>query len=258
MVKKQTGKLEEKMRVKHIVQYLSSSVLALGMVIGLISPVFAAAPSAEEPPQRTITVTGEGTIALDVDMASISIGVQSEDKEAAKAVAANTAQAKQVLERLKQAGIEDKDIQTSNFTVYPRQQYDPDGKPTETTYIVENTVFVKVRSLDKIGEILDSVIKAGANNIHSIQFDVADKAGAYQKALEAALQDARVKAEVVAKASNVKLGPVFSVQVVGGSVPISYGRGMLQAAPAADSKVPIAGGQTEITASVTVVYLIGG
>ncbi len=247
------------MQAKHkIITAAIVSALVLGMTICLTDNISAAAPAAEEPPQRTITVTGEGSVTLDVDTASIAIGVQSEDKEASKAVAANTSQAKQVLERLKQAGIDDKDIQTANFTVYPRQQYDAEGKPTETTYVVENTVYVKVRNLEKIGEILDSVIKAGANNIHSIQFDVADKTSAFQKALENAIQDARVKAEVVAKASNVKLGPVYSVQVIGENIPTMYGRGMLQAAAPADAKVPISGGQTEITATVTVVFLIGG
>ena len=207
---------------------------------------------------HTITVSGEGRVSLTPDMAAISIGVTTEDKEAAKAVKTNNAKAQEVVTKLKSFGIAEKDIRTTNFTVYPRQQYDSSNKPTETTYVVENTVYIKVTSLDKVGEILDAVVKAGANTISNIQFDISDPAEAYDQALEVAIQDAYGKAQVAAKAAGVKLGPVHTIQTsLSSSGPNPSARNMLAAAPAAPD-VPISPGQLDVVVNVTIVYLIGG
>lgn len=231
-------------------------LVALSGFAGTFSPAPARAASDGELP--TITVSGSGSVSLTPDIANISIGVQTEDKEAAKAVTTNNAKAQDVLTKLKSFGIPEKDINTTNFSVYPRQSFDDQGKPVETTYVVENTVMVKVRDLTKIGEILDTVVKSGANTISNISFDVADSTEAYNKAMEAAIDDARAKADIAAEAAGVKVGQVHSIQA-SGSTPYSAakrasGLEMLAAAP----QVPISAGQMEMTVDVTVVYLIGG
>ncbi len=236
-------------------------VLVFGGLLAFVGtrPAFTAPASqtADEGQLHTITVSGQGSASLTPDIATISIGVQTEDKEAAKAVAENNTKAQEVLKQLKSFGIEEKYISTTNFTVYPRQQYDNNGKPLETTYGVENTVLVRVNDLTKIGEILDTVVKAGANTISSIQFDVADSSGAYNKALEAAVADARAKAEVAAKAAGVKLGPVHTIQTSVSS-PSLYKRSLAQEVAAPAPNVPISPGQMNISVDVTIVYLIGG
>lgn len=213
---------------------------------------------ASEAALHTITVSGEGRVSLTPDMASISIGVTTEDKEAAKAVKTNNAKAQEVVTKLKSFGIAEKDIRTANFTVYPRQQYDSGNKPSETTYVVENTVYIKVTNLDKVGEILDAVVKAGANTISNIQFDISDPADTYDQALEEAIKEAYSKAQVAAKAAGVKLGPVHTIQTsLSSSGPNPYARNMVTSAQAAPD-VPISPGQLDVVVNVTIVYLIGG
>lgn len=236
------------------------------VLVGLLFVYVGARPAAtaglyqgtSETELHTVTVNGEGRISLTPDMAAISVGVTTEDKEAAKAVKTNTTKANDVVAKLKEFGIAEKDIRTTNFTVYPRQQFDSSNKPTETTYVVENTVYVKVSNLDKVGEILDAVVKAGANTISNIQFDISDPSDAYDQALEAAVQDAYGKAQVAAKAAGVKLGPVHSIQTsLSSSGQVSYARNLMAAAPAAP-EVPVSPGQMDVVVNVTIVYLIGG
>ncbi len=241
------------------------SVTALLAVLALAA-FLAPKPALTAPVQQvdneaalhTIIVNGEGKVSLKPDIAWITIGVTTENKEAAKAVKENNAKAQEVLNQLKKSGIAEEDIQTTNFSVYPRQQYDTNNKPTGTIYSVENSVKVRVKDLAKTGEILDLVVNAGANTISNIQFDVADPSKAYDQALQEAVKDAYAKAKVAADAAGVKLGPVHTIQISSGNNVMPYASKMLAAAPAAAADVSISPGQMDITVDVSVVYLIGG
>jgi uncharacterized protein len=211
----------------------------------------------ENPVTRTISVSGSGKAVLTPDIASISIGVHTENKSAAAAVSANNAQTQAVADTLKEFGIEDKDIQTTNFSIYPQQQYDNEGKPTgEILYMVDNTVYVTVHDLDQIGDLLDAVVEAGANTIGGIQFDVEDKTAAMSAARKAAVTDAKAIAEEMAAAAGVSLGEVQTMSIYGGSSPrpvydLSSGVKMEEAA-----SVPISPGQLILTVEVSIVYEI--
>src|SRR5512139_3138542 len=138
---------------------------------------------------RTLSVSGTGTVYLSPDIAYIYIGVHTEDADIAQAVARNNAQAQALSDALRNSGVDVKDIQTSNFSVWTSQQYDPaTGSPTGTNYVVDNTVNVTVRDLSKLGSLLDTAIRAGANNINSISFDVADKSAALAEARQKAME----------------------------------------------------------------------
>jgi uncharacterized protein YggE len=126
-------------------------------------------------PPRTLNVTGSGKVLIVPDIATISIGVHTEGKDADEAVASNNTQAKKVAQALQGMGVEEKDIRTSNFSIFPQQQFDETGKQIGTIYVVDNTVYVTVRQLDKLGELLNAVVETGANSIYGIQFDVEDK-----------------------------------------------------------------------------------
>jgi uncharacterized protein len=206
---------------------------------------------------RTVTVSGSGKVYLTPDIAYITIGVHTEGDNAAEAVASNTAQVQKVIDALKAAGIADKDIQTTNFSIYPQQEYDTEGKPTgKIKYIVDNSVFVTVRDITKVGDVLDATVKAGANSISGIQFDVADKTAALSDAREAAVKDASVKAEELASAAGVSLGEVQTISeyTSGGPQPMYD---MRAAAPMAEAaSVPVQAGQMLLTVDVTMVYEI--
>lgn len=206
---------------------------------------------AEQP--RLISVNGSAVITLIPDMAVIQIGVNTENNNAERAVAQNTQQATAIRAALDGFGIAAEDIQTSNFSIWPRQEYDINGQITGVTYVVQNTVTVTVRDLDAFGRVLDAVVKVGANNIYGISFDVTDREAAYAQALEAAMQNARARAEIMAAAGGVQLGEVYSANayVGGGGVVQPYAE-----TRALDSSVPIAPGSLDISLDVHVSFAI--
>ena len=187
-----------------------------------------------QPPERTITVTGTGKVTLTPDIAYISIGVHTQNASAKDAVAANNSQAQAVIAAIKGFGVAEKDIQTTNFSIYPQQQYDTNGKQTGIIYVVDNTVYVTVRDLSKLGNLLDSSVSSGANNINSIQFDVADKTGALSQARLAAVADAHKQADELTKATNVGLGQVQTISYYDSTAPITvqYAKADMAAAAA--------------------------
>lgn len=223
------------------------------------TPTVEAAPAegSDKPVTRTITVTGSGKAMLTPDIAYINIGVHTEDMTAVGAVKANSRLADKVIAALKAFGIDSKDIQTTNFSIYPQPQYDTEGKPTgEIKYIVENTVYVTVRDLTKIGELLDAAVEAGANNISGIQFDVADKSKALTAARQAAVENARLVAEELVSAAGVTLGAVQTINVYGDTSPMPVMYDMAMVKTAAGGSVPVSPGQMTITVQVNIVYEI--
>jgi hypothetical protein len=217
------------------------------------------ADTPEPPPTtRTIRVSGSGRAVLSPDIAYVNIGVHSESEDAVEAVTSNNIQTQKVTDALVDAGIDEKDIQTTNFSIYPRQDYDSQGNPTgEITYIVENSVHVTVRDLDQIGEILNTAVQAGANTIHGIQFDVSDKTEALSEARQSAVANAETVAEELAQAAGVELGEIQTISTFSGGIPAPMveGRGG-GAALMADVPVPVSPGQMIVTVEVSMIYAI--
>ena len=212
-------------------------------------------PSSE--PLRTLSVSGSGVAYLTPDIAYINIGVRTENQDAARAVSENNARSKKVSDAIKALGVDEKDIQTTNFSIYPQQDYDRDGNPTgKITYKVDNTVFVTVRNLDLIGDLLNAVVAAGANSINGIRFDVADKTAALSAARKAAVENASVIAAELAESAGVSLGEVQSITTYSSDVPAPvYMDAGVGGAVMAES-VPVSPGQMNITVQVSVVYRI--
>jgi uncharacterized protein YggE len=228
------------------------AILVLGTVLTACGPSTIAVQT--QPPQRTITVTGTGKVTLTPDIAYISIGVHTENASAKQAVSENSTQVQAVIVAIKGFGVADKDIQTTDFSVNPQQQTDVNGKVTGVIYAVDNTVYVTVRDLSKLGDLLDSTVNAGANNINSIQFDVADKTAALSQARQAAVADASKQANELTKATNVTLGDVQTISYYDSTAPVTvqYSRSAV-AAPMAAS-VPVQAGSMQIYTTVTIVY----
>ncbi len=211
------------------------------------------------PPQRTLIVNGAGTVTLTPDMAFINIGVHTEAATAAEAVASNNVQTQQVVDGIKKAGVDPKDIRTMNFNIYPNTQYDPQtNQKLPTTYVVDNTVYVTVRKLANLGDLLDAAVKSGANNVNSIQFDVADKDPATKQARDQAVKDAKTQAQELAASAGVTLGNLQSVSF-SNNIPLpmteTFGKGG-GGAVAADVAVPINPGTMTLTVNVMMTYEI--
>jgi uncharacterized protein YggE len=206
---------------------------------------------------RTINVTGNAQVILAPDIAYISIGVHSEAKSATEAVASNNSQTQAVTDAIKGQGVDAKDIQTTNFSVYQQEKYSPSGEDLGSFFMTDNTVYVTMHDLTKIGGILDASISAGANNIYGITFDVQDKETALASGRDQAMADAKAQAEELAKAAGATLGSVQSVSYYSSSpTPIYYDSKAAAPAAVGGGSVPISSGQLTLTVSVTVTYAI--
>lgn len=236
---------------------LIAAVFLLALLVSACGPttVNQAAPV----PMRTLNVTGTGMAYLVPDIAYIYLGVHTEKLTAAEAVTDNNTQTETVIKALTDFGIDAKDIRTTNFSIWPMDKYDPStGAPSgEKTYAVDNTVYVTIRDLDKLGDLLDTVVAAGANTVNSIQFDVADKDEALKTARADAVKDATEKAQELAGAAGVTLGELQSV-TFGDNLPypIFDGKGGGGGMAAEAAAVPIQPGQLTFTVNVSVSYAI--
>jgi uncharacterized protein YggE len=202
----------------------------------------------------TISVTGEGIVAAAPDLATVSLGVTMQGDTAAAAMAAGNSALQAVLERLKAAGIEDRDLQTSNLSLNPNwQSGDGTTAPVIVGYIASNILSVRVRDLDKLGAVLDAVVTDGANTLNGISFGLADPDPVLDQARTEAVADARGRAELLVGAAGVKLGRILSIAESGGMMPMPAPMFRMEAASDA---VPVAGGEVGMSASVTITYEI--
>jgi uncharacterized protein YggE len=206
--------------------------------------------------QPQISVTGRGQVYLTPDVAYINIGVKSQADKVADALKKNNDQAAGVASGLKDLGVDAKDIQTSAFNVYPQQEFGPNGEVKKTYYMVENTVYVTVRNLQGLGQMLDAVVQNGANTINSIQFDVLDKSKAMSEARKLAVQDAHNQAQELADAAGIKLGSLTSLSVFMSSGPMPAFQGKGGASADSTSQVPVSAGQLIITMDANLIYEI--
>jgi len=177
-------------------------------------------------PAQTITVVGQGSVSITPDIARVSVGVETSAGTVSEAVAENARQMEAILAALKDIGIAEKDIQTTNYSVYMERYPESvalvagsEASEAKALYRVSNMVNVIIRELDKVSAVLDGVIAAGANNIWGVSFDLDDPDAAQAEARAKAMANARARAEALAALSEVKLGPVMAVsEVIGGNV----------------------------------------
>jgi uncharacterized protein YggE len=226
----------------------------------LISALVLSACGTSPAQPRTLVVSGNGTVSLTPDIAYIYIGIHTNDADLATAVSKNNSQAQALVDALKGAGIDGKDIQTSNFSVYTNGSGGVDKLTGQVTsegvyYSVDNTVYVTMRDLTKMGKILNTAVSSGANSINSIQFDVADKTAAMTQARQKAMANAASLAAELAKDAGLKLGQIQNVTYTDYAPSPYYGMGGGGAA-APNASVPIQPGQTQISVSVSVTYII--
>lgn len=236
------------MKTKSLIVF---AVMAFALVLS------ACAPAASEPKMRTLSVSGSGEAFLAPDIAYIYVGVHTEQPTAAEAIAENNTQTEALIAALQDFGIEPQDIRTSNFSIWPMERYDPaTGAPTgEKTYAADNTVYVTVRELATVGDLLDAAVQAGANTVNSVAFDVEDRDEALQQARAEAVEDAEAQAQALAQAAGLSLGEVQSISFIDPQAfPIFDGRGGGGGAAAEAATVPIQPGQLTFTVTVNVTY----
>ena len=209
-----------------------------------------------EPPERRITVAGEGRIEAMPDMATITLGVTHEAKEARDAMQATSEAVARVLERLAAMGIAPRDLQTRQLSLNPvwsDSATSGSDRRRITGFVASNTVMVRVRDLAALGGILDMVIEDGANDFNGLRFGLQDPAPLMDEARQRAVADAMDRAKLLAAAAGVTLGPVLSIdEHGGGSVAPMAEMAMRMSAASA----PVAAGELSITANVAMVFAI--
>lgn len=237
---------------------IAAGLLAAVLVLAACAPAAPAVQAnAGQPQVRQVTVSGSGIVYVVPDLAYINVGVHSTGDTVAEAMTANNTQATAIKTTLVGQGVAEGDIQTSSFNVYPQSDYDPQGGVTRSYFSVDNTVYVTVRNLDKLGAILDAVAASGANNIYGITFDVTDKTEAQSSARKIAVDSAIAQAKELANFAGVQLGNIINISSSYSYPSYNYGYGMGGGGgEAAAVSVPIAAGQIQVSADVTLSYEI--
>ena len=233
-----------------------STARLLASALVLFAGLAASAVADEDTFRRTITLSGTGETNAAPDLARVTSGVQTEALTAREALTENNRAMAAVIEGLKQAGIAEKDIQTSNFSVGPRYEYPPNARPMLVGYQVSNTVTITVHDLAKIGETLDRIVTLGSNTIHGIGFSIDDPEALEDEARRLALADARRKAELYAAAGGFRLGRILTVAESsrgGPQPPVPY---MRAAKMDAGESVPIQGGEQSVGIQVSATWEI--
>jgi len=235
---------------------------ALGLVLAAAAApaafAQAPAPAAADTMFRatTLNLSAYGETKIAPDMATISLGVTTDGKTAAEALAANATRMTAVIASLTKGGIAAKDIQTSGLNLNPQYRYAENQPPVLIGYQVSNQVTVTVRDLKKLGGAVDATVGAGANEVHGISFGLADPTAAENGAREAAVKALGAKADLYARATGYKVSRLVSLSEGGGYAPqppmpvAMYAR----AAGMAKDSTPVSNGELNVRIDITGLY----
>lgn len=203
----------------------------------------------------TVTVGGTGRTSVTPDRFTFNVGVQTVGATVDAAVAENNRRVAAVIAALKKAGATDQDIQTSQFTIYPQQNYQEGKLPTILGYQVSNNVTVRSDQVGDAGRLLGIAVSAGVNNSSGINFEVSDPARGRDAGLRAAFNDARAKAALLAQASGRTLGRAIAISegTQHTPPPMPMPRAMAMEARV-QSDVPVESGMEQLTYNVTVTF----
>jgi len=251
--------------MKRLILAASLSALPLAALTLAASP--AAAQSVQTAPvvspgATVLTVQAEGRTTRTPDLAVFTAGVTSEGKTASEALAANARAMNATMAALKSSGVAARDMQTSNLSVSPvygQQKRLPDGStegdPVIVGYRATNQVQVKQRDLNRYGQVIDTLVKAGANEVNGPSFQIDKPDAAMDEARIDAVTKARARAELYARAAGLKVVRMLTISEAGGwspQPPVLYARAdkmMMAAAPS-----PVAAGELDVNAQVTMTF----
>lgn len=210
------------------------------------------------PQAPAIAVSGHGEIEVPSDVGYIDVGVSVQDKTVAAARDRAAAAADAVISSVKKNGVEQSDIKTLNFNIYPQYESRPNTTPTIVGYTVTNTVQVKVKKLADFSKIVDDAAKAGGNDarINGIRFGVDDNAKAIQQARERAMADAKQKAEQLAKLGGVNLGKPITINETQSTQPPVIKAAAAGSAQRSDVATPIEPGTGTVSVELSVTWSI--
>ncbi len=204
---------------------------------------------------NTISVNGEGKVYTKPDIALVDISVVSEGVRVVDVQKRNTEKTNQVIKFLKDSGIDEKDIKTTMYNLYPQYSYEDRITPAIVGYTITQTLEVKIRNLDKVGEILEGAAKNGVNQIGSLYFKVDKDKELTEQARELAIKDAKEKAKKLASQLGVRLTKISNYSESNGISPIYRGLDFKEGMGGGGTP-QIQTGESEIIVSATLIYEI--
>jgi len=235
---------------------MNPSRLAVLAATLLAVPAAAQAPSALAPAPaaaETVSVSGTGHVQLTPDRATFTVGVQTMAPTVTAAVQESNARVAAIIAALKRLGASDREIRTSQVSIYPQQEQPGGRAPKVVGYQVSNSITVTREDPASVGKFLQAAVDAGANTVSGVSFTVSDPARGRDVALQAAFADARAKAEVLARAAGRTLGRAIAIAEGGGvrpPVPMAFE----MKAMSRSAEVPIEPGTEEMSFMVSVVF----
>ncbi|MBZ6377060.1 hypothetical protein B5C34_06840 [Pacificimonas flava] len=202
-----------------------------------------------------LTINAQGEVRAVPDIATVSAGVITRSATAEAALADNRARMNRVIEALRDAGIERRDIQTQQLHLNPQYRYEENRTPTIDGYQAQNQVSVKIRDLDDTGPVLDALVAVGANQFNGPSFGIDDPSAAQDEARRDAMRKARERADLYAAAAGLSVARIVSISEGGTSMPTPRPvRTMARVESADVAPTPVESGELNLSASVTVLY----
>src|SRR6267378_700531 len=200
-----------------------------------------------------IAVTGRGEVKVSPDRATIQVSVQTRAVSAAAAASENATKQQSVLTALRTLGLQNDQLSTINYNVYPEQRYEQGKEPVIVAYNVTNTILVDVRKLNQVGPVIDAALSHGANMITSLQFYASNTETARRAAIASAIEKARADAEAAARAARGSLGTLLGIDIGSYSPPPPRPMmmGKLMAAGATQADTPINPGEETLSVEVS-------
>ena len=219
-------------------------------------------------PDGGIWVTGQASVSVDPDLVLLNVGVEATAETVAEARTQAATAMDAIVAAVKENGLEDKDVQTLSFNIWPQYEYpevEENGrrvrKQTLVGYTINNTARIKIRDVDTVGTIIDDVAEAGGDytRINGIQFSIEDPSTYMDDLREQAVEDAMDKAEHFASLTDVEVGDLLFISEVGSGVDVRdfvqlESRAMMAAAAAPATS--ISGGELELSLNVQAVFAI--
>jgi uncharacterized protein YggE len=255
MAKSASNLLEEEIIMKKHKIYTMYAVLIV-MALAALSACDRETVIMPDSDDNRIYVTGSATIITSPDIAIAQLGVQTFNKELEPAVDENNTRTDAIIATLRAQGVDEKDMKTSSFNIYPQREYRDNENIYEIVgYQVNNTLSVTLRDLDSVGKSLQMAITAGANNISGISFTLDDPEPVRNEARTKAIEDARQRAESMAEAAGVELGSVLNITETS-SPGVIISRDASYDETAIKSDVPVQPGELELTVQVSMTFAI--
>jgi len=207
---------------------------------------------------NTVSFSGEGRVVSKPDIAKVNLSIVTNALTSKIAQDENSNKSKAVTDYLKKQNIDDKDIKTTGYNIYPQYKYPQyGGQPTITGYQVNQTMEVKVRDLDKVSNILDGVVSAGANVVNQLSFEIDSPEALKAEARTKAIADAKKKANELKSQVGISLGKIvnFSENTGGYPIPV-YFDAQIKGMGGGDGGPSVPTGENEITVNVIITYQI--